>query len=81
MLAPGKMLLFALECLRAAERTPYPSQHDVLLRRARSWINTAKAIAHRAGDRENENSRFCAKAGDLRHTRRPASGLPIPAEF
>jgi hypothetical protein len=56
MLTQRKMLLFALESLRAAERTPDPRQHDILLGVARSWLNTANAIEDRAGVGKIENS-------------------------
>jgi hypothetical protein len=52
MVTPVEMREFALECLRWSEQTENPSQRDLMIRVARTWMNTASAIERRvaAGD-------------------------------
>jgi hypothetical protein len=50
MVTPEEMRLFALDCLRWAERTDNASQRDLMIRVAKTWMNTASAIERRIAD-------------------------------
>lgn len=47
MVTPVEMRQFALECLRWSEETTNPSQRDLMIRIAKSWMNTASNLEHR----------------------------------
>lgn len=44
MVTTAEMRVFALDCLRWAERTPNPSDRETMMRVARMWMNTASGI-------------------------------------
>src|SRR5262245_15681812 len=44
---PEQMRLFALECLRWSEEAENASQRDLMIRIARTWMNTAAGIERR----------------------------------
>jgi hypothetical protein len=50
VVTPEEMRLFALDCLRWAERTDNASQRDLMIRVAKTWMNTASAIERRLAD-------------------------------
>lgn len=50
MVTPEEMRLFALDCLRWAERTDNASHRDLMLSVAKTWMNTASAIERRVAD-------------------------------
>ena len=52
MVTPDEMRVFALDCLRWAELTDNASHRDLMIRVAKTWMNTASAIDRRiaAGD-------------------------------
>lgn len=51
MVTPQEMRLFALDCLRwADEAAANASQRDLMLRVAKSWMNTASRIERHVGD-------------------------------
>ena len=52
MVTPEEMRLFALECLLWAERTNDPSQSNLMVQIARSWMTTASAIEQRVSNGE-----------------------------
>jgi len=47
MVTPDEMRRFALECLRWSDQTDNPSQRDLMIRVAKSWMHTAAAIDRR----------------------------------
>jgi hypothetical protein len=47
MVTPDEMRLFALECLRWSEEADDPSQRDLMVQIARTWMGTASAIDRR----------------------------------
>jgi hypothetical protein len=47
MVTPQEMRLFALECLRWSEEADDASQRDLMIRVARSWMDTASTIERR----------------------------------
>ena len=47
MVTPEEMRLFALECLRWSDQTDNASHRDLMIRVAKSWMNTATAIERR----------------------------------
>jgi hypothetical protein len=50
MVTPQEMRLFALECLRWSEQTDNPSHRDLMIRIAKTWMNTASAIERHVRD-------------------------------
>jgi len=52
MVTPEEMREFAAECLRWSDRTDNASHRDLMIRIAKTWMNTAAAIERRidAGD-------------------------------
>jgi hypothetical protein len=44
MVTSQEMREFALECLRWSEETDDPSQRDIMVGLARSWMNAARKI-------------------------------------
>jgi hypothetical protein len=61
MVTPEEMRLFALECLRWSDQADNPSHRDLMVRLAKTWMNTASAIEHRVS---NGHELACA---DLRN--------------
>ena len=47
MVTPNEMRVFALECLRWSEETDNPSQRDLMVQIAKTWMGTASAIERR----------------------------------
>jgi hypothetical protein len=47
MVTPDEMRLFALECLRWSEEADDPSQRDLMVQIAKTWMGTASAIDRR----------------------------------
>jgi hypothetical protein len=47
MVTPQEMRQFAAECLRWSEETDNASQRDLMVRIARRWVLTAKALENR----------------------------------
>jgi hypothetical protein len=47
MVTSQEMRLFALECLRWSEEADDASQRDLMIRVARSWMDTASTIERR----------------------------------
>jgi len=45
---PADMRLFALECLRWSEQTGNARQRDLMIRMAKTWMNTASTFERRA---------------------------------
>jgi hypothetical protein len=45
-----EMRQFALDCLRWSDETPNPSHRDLMLRIAKTWMNTASSIERHIGD-------------------------------
>jgi hypothetical protein len=50
MVTPQEMRLFALECLRWSEEADDASQRDLMIRVARSWMDTASTIERRVSN-------------------------------
>lgn len=52
MVTPQEMRLFAAECLRWSDQADNASHRDLMVRVAKTWMNTASAIERRldAGD-------------------------------
>ena len=49
---PEEMRLFALDCLRWSEETGNPRQRDLMIRMAKTWMNTASMLERRANGSE-----------------------------
>ena len=47
---PQEMRLFALECLRWSEEAENASQRDLMVRVARTWMDTASALDRRTAN-------------------------------
>ena len=47
MVTPEEMRLFALDCLRWSDQADNPSHRDLMVQVAKTWMNTASAIARR----------------------------------
>lgn len=47
MVTSQEMRLFALDCLRWSEENDNPGHRDLMIRIARTWMNTASAIERR----------------------------------
>jgi len=47
MVTPEEMRRFAGECLRWSDQIDNPSQRDLMIRVAKTWMNTAAAIERR----------------------------------
>jgi uncharacterized protein YyaL (SSP411 family) len=47
MVSPNEMRLFALECLRWSEEANNPGHRDLMMRLAKTWMETASDIEHR----------------------------------
>jgi hypothetical protein len=50
MVTPQEMRLFALDCLRWSEETANASHRDLILRIAKTWMNTASSIERHISD-------------------------------
>lgn len=50
MVTPEEMRLFALECLRWSDEANNASQRDLMIRIAKTWMNTASTIERRVVD-------------------------------
>lgn len=50
MVTPQEMRLFALECLRWSDEAENAGQRDLMIRIAKTWMNTASAIERRVTD-------------------------------
>ena len=50
MVTPDEIRLFALDCMRWAERADNASHRELMLSVGRRWMNAASAIERRFGD-------------------------------
>ena len=47
MVTPEEMRLFAADCLRWSDQTANPSQRDLMVQIAKTWMGTAAALERR----------------------------------